>query len=160
MSVPRSWDCGLGDIAEDRLSDPTRVDGIEIEVQLRDHPDIGPALPVDWNQGFNAELEFVSDPDETRIDGAGRQCSRGEGIRHWRLEGCFDQRNEAIDEIRQAEINDRTPEIGHAVLNSSAPVQHAGMKFGIGRQIAAIRIDAEAGGGMPARNRITDLAGD
>src|SRR3954453_7453738 len=160
MSVPRKWDCGLSGIAEDRLADPTRAEGVEIEVQLRDDADISPALPVDWNKGFNADLEFVSNPDETRIDGAGRQCSRGEGIRHRGLEGCLDQRNEAIDEVRQAEINDRTPEIGHVVLNSSAPVQHAGMKFGVGRQIAAIRIDAEAGGGMPARNRITDLAGD
>src|SRR3954447_13191491 len=160
MSVPRSWDCGLGDIAEDRLADPTRIDGVEIEVQLRDDADIGPALAVDWNKGFKAELEFVPDPDETRIDGAGRQCSRGEGIRRRGLKGCLDQRNEAIDEIRQAEINDRTPEIGHAVLNSSAPVQHAGMKFGVGRQIAAIGIDAKGGGGMPAGDRVAKLAGD
>src|SRR5947209_2664114 len=104
MSVPRKWDCGLSGIAEDRLADPTRIDGVEIEVQLRDDADIRPALPVDWNKGFNADLEFVSSPDEAGIDGTCRQRARGERIRNGRLEGCFDQRNKTINKIRQAEI--------------------------------------------------------
>jgi len=57
-------DCGLGGIAEDRLADPTRIDGVEIKVQLRDDADIGPALPVDWNEGLDTELKFVASPDE------------------------------------------------------------------------------------------------
>src|SRR5882757_2124993 len=109
MLVPRKWDCRLGGIAENRLADPSRIDGVKIEVQLRDHANIGPALPVDWNKGFDAYLEFVSSPDETRIDGAGRQRAGGKGIRNGRLEGCFDQRNKTIDEIRQAEIDHRAP---------------------------------------------------
>src|SRR5258708_829358 len=120
MSVPRKWDCGLGGIAEDRLADPTRIDGVKIEVQLGNHADVGSTLSVNRNEGFDTELKLVSSPDETRIDGAGRQCSRGEGVRNRGLEGCFDQRNKTIDEIRQAEIEDRTPEVGHAVLNSTA----------------------------------------
>src|SRR4051812_7695988 len=137
MLVPRKWGCGLGGTAEDRLADPSRIDGVEVEVQLRDHADIGTALPIDWNEGLNTELEFVSSPDETGIDGAGCQRAGGEGIRYRRLECRFDQRNKAVDEIRQAEIDHRAPEVGQTVLDTSAPVQHAGMKFGIGRQVTA-----------------------
>ena len=42
----------------------------------------------------------------------------------------------------------------------AAPVQHARMKFGIDRRIAAVGIDAERRGRMPAGDRVTDLAGD
>src|SRR5258708_33916558 len=97
--------CGLHRAAEDWLADPARIDVVEVEVQLRDHADIRPALPVDWNEGLNADLESVSDPEKAGIDGPRGHGSRRERIRHRRLQCCFNERDEPVDEIRQAEVN-------------------------------------------------------
>src|SRR5258708_26478272 len=101
--MPWKGSCRLHGGAKERLADPAWIDVVEIKVQLRDHANVGPALPVDWNKGFDAELKGVSDPDEPGIDGPGRHGSRREGIRHRRLQCCFNQRDETDDEIRQPE---------------------------------------------------------
>lgn len=76
-------------------------------MQLRDHADIRPALPVDRNQGFDTHLKLVSNPKDTWIDRAGRQSSGREGVGDRSLHGRFDDRDQMIDKIRQSEINDR-----------------------------------------------------
>src|SRR5665647_2855138 len=159
-SIPRKEFCGLPGVAEDRLADATWVDVIEIEVQLCDHTDIGAALPVDRYQRLDAKLKAISDPYHTGIDGARRRRPRRERIRHRRLQIGFDQRDQMIDEIRQAEIHHRRFQIRHAVLDGSTPVQNARMIFGIDRRIAAVGIDAEGAGRVPARDRVTELAGE
>ena len=65
-----------------------------------------------------------------------------------------------IDEIRQANVDDGRLQVRHAVLNRSAPIQNARMKFGIGCCDAAIRIDAECGGRVSTRDGVPDLSGD
>src|SRR5207244_12607146 len=80
-STPDERRCGWRGVAEDRSTDPSRIDVVEIEMQLRDHADIRPALPVDWNEGFDSYLKGISHPDETRIDGAGRHRAQGERVR-------------------------------------------------------------------------------
>ena len=55
------------------------------------------------------------------FDGAGGQRARSRGICHRRLQRCFDQRDEVVDEIRQAEIGHCGFQIGQAVLQRGAP---------------------------------------
>ncbi len=129
-------------------------------MQLRDHPDIGAALPVDRDQRLDGDLKGASNPDDAGIDGARRHRSRGECVRHRRLHRCLNQRDQMIDELRQAEVDHRGLQIGHAVLNRSPPVQHARMELGVDGLIAGIRIDAEGRCEVSGRNRIADLARD
>src|ERR1700686_2765099 len=103
-SVPWKGACWLDIVAKDRPADAVRIDVIEVEVQLRDRPDIGAALPVDRDQSLDGDLKCISDPDHPRIDSAGGHASRSKGIRHRRLQRRFNQRDQVIDEIRQAEI--------------------------------------------------------
>src|SRR5229473_7904255 len=96
--------CWSDGAAEDRLADRGGEQVVEIDVQLRQHADIASAVAVDRNDRFEPDLEVIADPDHARIDGAGRPQSGAGEIRRRRLERSLDDRNEAIDEIRQAEI--------------------------------------------------------
>src|SRR6516162_4544018 len=160
MVLPRKRAGGLDGTAEDRLADAVRVDVVKIKVQLRNDADICSALPVDRYQRLNAELKLVADPKNTGADGAGRHPARGQRIRHRRLQVGLDQRDQVINELRQTQIDHGRLQIRHAVLNGPAPVQDARVKFGIGRQLARIWIDAEGRGGVSARDRVAKLAGD
>src|SRR5437764_5183595 len=99
-SIPCKSTCRLHRVAENRLADPARVDVVEIEVQLCDNTEIGPTLPVDGNQRFDTELEGLPNPDDPGVDGASRPGAGGECVRDGRLQVCFDQRDQMIDEIR------------------------------------------------------------
>src|SRR5947209_18976966 len=113
---------GLSRVAKDRLADPARIDVVEIEVQLPDHPDIGAALAVDGYQCLEPNLKGSAYPDDTGIDGACSHGSRTERIRHRRLQICLHQRDQVIDEIGQAEVDDGRLQVRHAVLDRSTPV--------------------------------------
>jgi hypothetical protein len=76
------------------------------------------------------------------------------------LQRRFYQRDQVIDEFRQAEIHHRGLQIRHAVLKRSAPVQHARAEFSVDSLIAGIRIDAKGRCEVSGRNRIADLTGD
>src|SRR6202790_3646681 len=102
-SIPCKGACGLHGAAEDRRADAARIDVVEVQMQLRDHPDIGAALPVDRDQCLERDLEGAADPDDAGIDGARRHRSRGERIRYWRLHGRFDQRAQVIDKTRETQ---------------------------------------------------------
>ena len=94
-------------------------------------PTDGSALPVDRDHRFDGHLVGIADIDHAGIDGAGGYGAGGEGIRHRRLQRGFDQRNEVVDKIRQAEIDHRGFQIGHAVLQRGAPNQNARIEFGV-----------------------------
>ena len=83
------WRRVLGQVAEDRLADPARIDVVEEKVQLRDYPDVGAALPVDRYQRLDVRLRLRIEPTLTSlhprlkwlvIDGYGFH----EGYFHWR----------------------------------------------------------------------------
>jgi hypothetical protein len=152
--------CPRGGAAKYRLADSIRIEVVEIEMQLRDNADIAAAFPVDRDQRLDAELKHITDPDHTGIDGAGGVGAGCKRVRHWRLQVRFHQRNEMVDEIRQAEIDYGRLQIGHAVLVRTAPVEHPRIEVGIYHLIAGVRIDTERRDRALAGGRITDLAGD
>ena len=55
-------------------------------MQLRNDADVGAALPIDGDQGLDANLVIPARPDHTGTDGAGGYGSGRESIRHRRLE--------------------------------------------------------------------------
>jgi hypothetical protein len=124
-------------------------------VDLRDGSDTAAARPVDRDHRLHADLEFVADPDHAGIDGAGGQRARSRGICHRRLQQCFDQGEEMVDEIRQAEIGHCGFQIGQAVLQRDAPDQDARIEFGV--DIASIGIDGD--GRARAGDRVAELSG-
>src|SRR5437016_14314594 len=97
-SIPWKGAGRLNRPAEDGPAYAARIDVVEIIVQLRDHADIAAALAVDRDQRLDAELERVADPNDARIDGAGRRGSRCQRVRHRRLQGRLHQRDQVIDE--------------------------------------------------------------
>src|SRR5262249_34559306 len=158
--VPREWACGLNGAAKQRLADAAWIDVVEIVMQLRDHSDVAAAFPVDWDNRLDPELEIFPDPEHTGVDRTRRKCPGGEGIGHRGLETGFNQRDQMIEEIGQAKINDGRFQIGHAVLDRSTPVEDARMKLGVEDRISAVGIDAHQWREIPGRNCVTELAPD
>jgi hypothetical protein len=77
---------------------------IEIEMQLRDEADIAAAARVNGNDGFRANLEIFSGPDDTRVD-----CPSGLAAPptiERRFEGKLDQWNQVIARRSQDTVLD------------------------------------------------------
>src|SRR6266404_2377058 len=115
-SIPWKRACGLDIVAKDRPADAVRIDVIEIQMQLRDHPDIGAALPVDRDQRLDGDLKGISDPDHPGIDGAGGHGTRSKGVRDRRtsdkaccIESCHPSSTNA-GEIRYRRSDRRYPD--------------------------------------------------
>ena len=125
-------------------------------MQLRNGADAVAALPVDWDHRLDGELIGISDINNAGIDGAGGHGAGREGIRHRRLQRCLDQRDQMIEEIRQAEIDHGGFQIGHAVLQRTAPVQN--LRVEVSADIAGIGIDCCRR--SRARDSIAELSGD
>src|SRR6516164_7410462 len=110
-----SWSerlCWSDGATKDRLADGGWEQVVEIEMQLRDHPDAGSTLAVDRDDSFDSDLEVVAHPEHARIDGAG--CldvieTRKVGDRG--LQRSFDERDQVVEEIWQPEIVHRGLEI-------------------------------------------------
>src|SRR5258708_5424678 len=147
--------CGSDGAAEDRLADRGGEQVVEIDVQLRQRTDIASAVTIDRNDRLEPDLEVIADVDHAGIDGAGRPQSGAGEIRGRRLERSLDDRNEAIDEIRQREVIYRRFEIRHAVLQRQTPVEELRVKLDAG--IAGVRIEGEGAGA--AGNPVADDAG-
>ena len=59
------------------------------------------ALSVDWDDGLNADLEIIPDPNHSRLDGASRHEAQTRIVGNWRRELGFDQGNQVVDEFGQ-----------------------------------------------------------
>jgi len=55
-------------------------------MQLSDDADAGAALPIDRYQGLNADLKISADPEDARINRAGRHCAGRKSVRNRRLQ--------------------------------------------------------------------------
>lgn len=76
-------------------------------MELGDHADTGPALPIDGDERLDTELISVSDPENAGVDRAGRHRARCQRVGDRRLHRGLDQRDQMINDIRQPEIDDR-----------------------------------------------------
>src|ERR1700730_5099266 len=89
----------------ERLADRRWEYVIEIEMQLRNYPDPAPAVTIDRDDRFDADLKIIADPDHAGVDGASGPKGHAEIVGHRRLKLRFDDRDEVIDEVRQLEID-------------------------------------------------------
>jgi len=65
-----------------------------------------------------------------------------------------------IDEIRQSQIHHGGFQIGHAVLNAPAPVQHLGVELGVDGLKTGVWINAKGRREVSGRDRVADLTRD
>ena len=105
---------------DERLADCSRKHVVEIKMQLSEHTHSRPAVTVDGNLRFNADLEICADPDNSRIDGSNSREGEAEIISHRNRELCLDNGDEMVDEIRKVEINYIGFQVRHTVLQRPA----------------------------------------
>src|SRR5258708_30488211 len=108
---------------EQRLPDRVGEYVVEIEVQLRHGTDARPAGAIDRDDRLKADLEIAADPDHPRIDRAGSDEWIAEIVGHGRRELGLHDRDQMVDEIGQAEVDDVRLQVGHAELHRRSPYQ-------------------------------------
>src|SRR5262249_10547019 len=156
-----SWSerlCWSDGATKDRLADGGWKQVVEIEMQLRDHPDAGSALAVGRNDSLDSDLEVVAYPEHARIDGAGCLEIETHEVRDRSLQRSFDERDQVVEEIGQPEIVHCGLEVGHAVLQGAAPVEEARVGRVVDRNAAAVGIDASYNGARSARDWVPEHA--
>ena len=89
-------------------------------MQLSHDANVVAACPIDLNDRFHRQLEFIGNVDRAGVDRAGGAFFAAE-IGGLRREIPFDDRDHAVDEPRQTQILHARFQIGHAVLGACRP---------------------------------------
>ena len=71
---------------------------------MPDHADVFSTCAVDRNDGFNAHLIFVTDPEHTGIDGSGGNRSGIDRMSDRRFHLTFHNRNQMVEKVRKTEV--------------------------------------------------------
>ena len=115
-------------------------------MQLAENADAVATCTVERELRLEPHLEIATDPDHTRINGAGRKKVVAEIVGDRRRHLELDDRDQVIDEIGKLQILYLRFQIRHAVLQRSTPGQHLRDKSAL-HQVERLRW-----------NLITDLA--
>src|SRR5262249_8051787 len=92
--------------AEQRSTQRGREHIVGIKVHLSHHADVAATLAIDRYDRLDTNLKIVSDPDHAGLDRAGSHEAVAEIVADGCRELYLDDRDEVVNEVGQAEIDD------------------------------------------------------